>query len=242
MSGFTTQRLVLVQARVAGRPFDIGTGYFVTFRSWSSPRATLVARTTSDEPGSPYRARRPVTRTAQLEPVWRDAALDALLLRSAEPLAEIPPTAWVECDLENNAAWELSAYPDAGKADQDGKPAWKSVGLSGKVYAHGGGQGPKELELTVDAPPENAEQWKGVPARPLRQRELAGLSKEAPRSFSRRALRRCAGSRVAAELRLSPGAVSQVVGPFARRHLGACRDVGKQKCKPRSWPSGSTGR
>ena len=30
MSGFTTQRLVLVQARVAGRPFDIGTGYFVT--------------------------------------------------------------------------------------------------------------------------------------------------------------------------------------------------------------------
>jgi hypothetical protein len=101
-----------------------------------------------------------------------------------EPLAEIPPTAWVECDLENNAAWESSAYPDAGKADQDGKPAWKSVGLSGKVYAHGGGQGPKELELTVDAPPENAEQWKGVSGAPIFVNErLAGLIKEAPRSF-----------------------------------------------------------
>ena len=146
-----------------------------------------------------------------------------------EPLAEIPPTAWVECDLENNAAWESSAYPDAGKADQDGKPAWKSVGLSGKVYAHGGGQGPKELELTVDAPPENAEQWKGVSGAPIFVNEkLRRTDQGSAAEFSRRALRRCAGSRVAAKSRLSPGAVSQVVGPFARRHLGACRDVGSK--------------
>ena len=98
---------------------------------------------------------------------------------------------------------------DAGKADQDGKPAWKSVGLSGKVYAHGGGQGPKELELTVDAPPENAEQWKGVSGAPIFvKRELAGLIKEAPRSFRGG---RFAGARAQGLLqnrRLSPGAVS----------------------------------
>jgi hypothetical protein len=183
MSGFTTQRLVLVQAGLADRTFDIGTGYFVTSdlvltASHVVPERSLTSLEVRTELDGQWRA-------AELEPVWRDTAQDALLLRILAPLPEIPPIIWAESDFENNEAWESSAYPDAGKVNQDGKPAWKSVALSGKLYAHGGGgQGLKELELTVDAPPENAEQWKGVSGAPIFVNErLAGLIKEASRSF-----------------------------------------------------------
>jgi len=183
VAGFTTQQLVLVQAGVAGKPYDIGTGYFVTpdlvlTASHIVPEQALTSldvRTELDGQWHP----------AQLQPVWRSSTLDAVLLRTLKPLAEIPHITWVESDFDDDATWQSSAYPDAGKVDQDGKPAWKSVGLSGKLYAHGGGgQGLKELELTVEAPPPDAEKWKGVSGAPIFVNEkLAGLIKEASRSF-----------------------------------------------------------
>jgi hypothetical protein len=182
MAGFTSQRLVLVKAVVRGDDFHLGTGYIVTAdlvltASHVVPEQELTSLEVRTELDGKWRA-------AELHPIWRDTALDAMLLRIHSPLADTPEIAWVETEFDDDAVWQSSGYPDAGKVDQNGKPAWKTVGLSGKLQAHGGGgQGAKELELTVDAPPP-AEQWAGISGAPVFVGErLAGMIKEAPKSF-----------------------------------------------------------
>jgi hypothetical protein len=117
--------------------------------------------------------------------VWRDSGLDALLLRLIEPLPEMADVDWVEAEFEADVAWHSSAYPDAGMIDlADGKAAWKTVGLNGQLNAlGGGGQGPRELELTVDSPSHPA-QWAGISGAPVFVGDrLAGFVKEVAKGF-----------------------------------------------------------
>ena len=185
MPGLARERLVLVKAVVAGDDgisFRVGTGYLVT-----ADLVLTAGHVVPDEGLTGLEVRtedQGEWRTASLQPVWRDAALDALLLRIAPPFSEMPEVAWAETDFQTDAVWHSSGYPDAGKADQDGKWVWKSVGLGGKLQAlGGGGQGSRELELTVDSPPP-AEQWAGISGAPVFVGErLAGFVKEVPKSF-----------------------------------------------------------
>ena len=192
MPGFANEQLVLVKASFTvgdGKSFSVGTGYFVTAdlvltASHVVPEQNLIDLEVRTESDGQWRAVVP-------KPVWRDAVLDAVLLRVHPPLDATPDAAWIETDFEDDVGWKSSAYPEAGKVSNEGKPAWKTVGLGGTLHAHGGGgQGPRELELTVEAPPP-AEQWAGISGAPVFVGDrLAGLIKEVPKSFQ--------GGRVAA--------------------------------------------
>jgi hypothetical protein len=105
-------------------------------------------------------------------------------MRIHSPLTDIPQMAWVETAFTLDAPWESTGYPDAGIVDNHGERLWKTVVLKGEIYALGGaGQGSKELELSVDAPPP-AEQWAGISGAPIFVGDrLAGMLKEVPKSF-----------------------------------------------------------
>ena len=190
MTGLASALLVMVRARLEGDDGDyIGTGYVVSAdliltASHVIPEAhvkEILVRTEHD-------AKLHAVLSA---PVWRDATLDAMLLRLASPLPTAPEIRWLEEDFAADAQWHSSGYPVAAKIEREGQTEWKTVGLSGKIHAHGGGgQGLRELELTVEAPPP-AEQWAGISGAPVFVGDrLAGLIKEVPESFQ--------GSRLAA--------------------------------------------
>lgn len=185
MSGLARERLVLVRATITsgqGTSYSIGTGYLLaanlvlTASHVVPDSGVTLLEIRTDEPGQ-WHAMEP-------ELVWRDAALDAALLRPKVPFAELPEVAWAEETFDTDAVWHSGAYPKAGTVDQDGKTAWKTVGLGGKLQALGGaGQGGRELELTVDAPPP-ADAWAGISGAPVFVGDrLAGVIKEVPKSF-----------------------------------------------------------
>jgi hypothetical protein len=185
VAGFVSQQLVLVRVGVTaerGKSFSVGTGYFVTADLVLTAghvvpeHAVTDLKVRTEQDGE--------WRTAALPPVWRDTVLDAVLLRVEPALPEAPKVAWVETEFDADAQWHSSGYPAAGRIEDEGKALWKTVGLSGKLQAHGGGgQGRRELELTVDAPPP-AEQWSGISGAPVFVGErLAGFITEVPKSF-----------------------------------------------------------
>ena len=181
----STSSFVLVKASTsgdAGESFFVGTGYFVTANlvltaSHVVPEKNLTGLEVRTERDGQWRS-------AALQAVWRDAALDAVLLHINLPLDAAPQVSGWRTDFEDDAIWQSSAYPEAGKVSKEGKPTWKTVGLDGTLHARGGGgQGPRELELTVNAPPP-AEEWAGISGAPVFVGErLAGLIKEVPKSF-----------------------------------------------------------
>ena len=185
MSGFTKRRLTLVLAthlRNGSEAFDVGTGYFLTSdlvltASHVVPEAGVTRLEVRTENDGEWR-------NANLTPVWRDAALDAVLLRVETPLPDVDEPEWLEGDIQDDAGWRSSGYPDASKIDRGGRPAWKTAGLSGKLLASGGGgQGPKELELSVESPPP-ADLWTGISGAPVFVGDrLAGIVKEVPTGF-----------------------------------------------------------
>lgn len=185
MAGLARERLVLVKATstgAQGAAYSIGTGFLLTASlvltaSHVVPEAELTGLEVRTDDPAQWLA-------VQLQPVWRDAALDAVLLRLAAPLAELPEVSWAEGTFDDDAVWHSSAYPKAGSVDQAGKIVWKTVGLGGKLQAlGGGGQGARELELTVEAPPP-AQEWAGISGAPVFVGDrLAGLVKEVPKSF-----------------------------------------------------------
>lgn len=190
MSGIASEWLVMVKARVEGDDGDyIGTGYIVSADLVLTASHVIPdALVTELEVRTEHDAKlHPVLPT----PVWRDATLDAALLRLASPLHKAPAIRWAETDFEADVQWHSSGYPVAARIERDGQPEWKTVGLDGKLHAHGGGgQGLRELELTVEAPPP-AQQWAGISGAPVFVGDrLAGLIKEVPESFQ--------GSRLAA--------------------------------------------
>lgn len=185
MAGLAPERLVLVKTTLtgaAGTSYSIGTGYLLTSdlvltASHVVPESEVTQlEVRTDDPAQWL----PVAP----QPVWRDAVLDAALLRLQAPLPDLPDVSWAEAAFDDDAVWHSSAYPRAGTVDHEGKTVWKTVGLSGKLQAlGGGGQGMRELELTVDAPPP-ADEWAGISGAPVFVGDrLAGLVKEVPKSF-----------------------------------------------------------
>jgi hypothetical protein len=184
MPGLATQQLVLIKGTpsAADKGFYIGTGYFVTAdlvltASHVVPEEDLDRLQVRTESDGQWRE-------AERQPVWRDAALDAVLIRTQSPLANIPQVGWVETEFDDDVAWQSSGYPDAGIVEKEGERLWKTVALKGEINRlGGGGQGSKELELEVKAPPP-AEQWAGISGAPIFvDGRLAGMIKEAPKSF-----------------------------------------------------------
>lgn len=191
MPGLDPRRLALVIATVPGAggdTFRTGTGYFV------SADLVLTASHVVDAEGLTALDVRTeadaTTRVADPVPVWRDALLDAALIRiQGGGLGEVEPIAWLDETPVADLAWHSSAYPDAGKLRINGKPAYKTVGLDGTLHAGGGGgQGARELDLSVKDPP-TADDWAGASGAPVFVGErLAGFIAQAPRSFEGRRL------------------------------------------------------
>ncbi len=186
MAGLDGRRLALLQSTHSGSneraSYSIGTGYFLTgdivlTASHVVPSdgvSKLEVRTEADG----------VWRSAEPVALWRDTLLDAVLIRVLDPLGEVPDVSWVEDAFTDDLPWQSSGYPVAAKVEHEGKPARKTVGLDGKLHAQGGGgQGPRELDLTVEAPPK-ADHWPGVSGAPVFVGDkLAGFIKDAPESF-----------------------------------------------------------
>ena len=88
-----------------GVSFRVGTGYLVT------ADLVLTASHVVPEEGLTeleVRTQDPAE-WHTVQPVWRDGALDALLLRMATPRSEVAEVAWVETDFETDAVWQSSA-------------------------------------------------------------------------------------------------------------------------------------
>jgi hypothetical protein len=115
---------------------------------------------------------------------WRDADLDAVLIRLDDPLPGIAAAPWAEEAIVDNVDWQSVGYPKAAKIEDGGRPSWKSIGLRGILYgAGGGGQGRKQLDLGVDDPPA-IELWSGASGAPVFVGgQLAGFIRQVPPNF-----------------------------------------------------------
>ena len=177
MPGLDTQRLVLVTwtAKIVGqqnspRPVHhVGTGYFVT--------ANLVltaCHATPPADDTPVSVRVEETEDEEARwrkngcVVWRDESLDAALIKFDRPLAAAAaPVHWSETLPSEDSTWHSRGYPDASIVTVPGRESErKSAGLRGTVSGGGGGQGSKELELDVKAPPP-LEDWAGISGAPV---------------------------------------------------------------------------
>ena len=176
------RRLALVSCPVAGGTSEsVGTGYLIAAdllltASHVVPENAGAARVRIEADGSWH--------DALAGAVWRDADLDAVLIRLRQPRQGIDPVEWAEEAVVADEAWRSVGYPKAGVVLEDGRSSWKSVGLGGTLYAGGGGgQGHKQLDLGVTDPPA-PELWSGASGAPvLVGGRLAGLVKQVPPNF-----------------------------------------------------------
>ncbi|CAM5781090.1 S1 family peptidase [Rhizobacter fulvus] len=185
MPGLVRERLVMIQATVAGPEggTHVGTGYLidtdlVLTASHVVPDHVGVSIEVRVEKSGGWLAVAPV-------PVWRDSSLDAMLLRLVNPSPELAPVDWVDTEFGADVEWESGAYPDAATVDlPDGTTGSKTSTLKGQLYAlGGGGQGARELELTVEAHGAPAG-WAGISGAPVFVgNRLAGIVKEVAKGF-----------------------------------------------------------
>lgn len=187
MSGPDPRRLALVRCIFdAGDNTEsnrLGTGYFVT-----SDLLLTASHVIPDQAIKKIELRLEkganTWQTALNAPVWRDVTLDAVLLRAFTPLEELPPVKWHEGELDKDAPWNSTAYPFAASQKKDGFVELKSLGLRGILSAQGGGgQGPRDLDLSVEAEPEQS--WAGISGAPVFVGdELIGIIKSELDKFS----------------------------------------------------------
>jgi hypothetical protein len=153
---------------------------------------------------------------------WRDADLDAVLIRLCEALPDVTSVEWVEEAFVTNVPWLSIGFPKAGLVENDGRSSWKTVGLGGTLYAGGGGgKGKKQLDLGVADTPA-PELWGGASGAPvIVGGRLAGIVKQVPPNFRgdrligvpATSLLQSSGFRVAlAETWLAPDSLPKVVG------------------------------
>jgi hypothetical protein len=192
MAGPDLNRLALVfstlRASDGSTQYRVGTGYFITSNlvltaSHVVPENAQSVLIRAEQGAVPIH-------TANASPVWRDARLDGALIRVTPGLGEIPVVQWAEVSHGGNAVWESTAYPVAAKQQVDAHEQWKSAGLDGTLYGQGGGgQGVRELDLSVKAPPGPAG-WGGISGAPVFVGNLlAGIIKEVPDDFRGNRLR-----------------------------------------------------
>jgi len=179
-------RLALIISRrhdASGRDkYEFGTGYFVTSRlvltaSHAIPEDALEVWARLESTGVRHRAD---IADGKVKPAWRDARIDAVLLRVSPGLAQVEPVAWMDALPESDVPWRTTGYPDAASETIDDHTRFTTAVLKGMLYSQGGGgQGPRELELTVDAAAPK-EGWRGVSGAPVFVGEkLAGMIRQA---------------------------------------------------------------
>jgi hypothetical protein len=145
--------------------YTFGTGYFIT------SHLVLTAGHVIPEDAVEVRARQESTGVhhnaeiaeMKVKPAWRDARLDAVLLKVTPGLAEAEAEAveWMEDLPEIDVSWRTTGYPVAASETVDQSRRYTTAVLKGTIYSQGGGgQGQRELELTVDAP-ARTEGWHG---------------------------------------------------------------------------------
>ena len=111
------------------------------------------------------------------------------MLRVSPPIDIRNDVGFVDSQFSDNTSWSSLAYPAAAsQAGNDGRE-FKTAGLSGTLYAGGGGgQGPPDLDLSVDAPPEG-DGWEGISGAPVFvDGRIAGLIKSNLTGFAARRL------------------------------------------------------
>jgi len=169
-----------VRAANGSTQYRVGTGYFIT--------GTLVLTASHVVPENAQsveiRTGEGSFHEAHIEPVWRDVRLDAVLIRATPGLKDIPAVQWPEQPYSEDTAWESTAYAIAAKQQVDKREQWKGAGLDGTLYGQGGGgQGVRELDLSVNAP-ATPEGWGGISGAPVFvDGKLAGIIKEVPSDF-----------------------------------------------------------
>ena len=189
--GFELARLVLI----VGERRDekrFATGYLL--RPWLLLTAHHLVREFSAEK---LECRHEVGRTwheLEPQPLWSSEIADAAFFRLKEPIREI--FNWLpefkKTPISVTSSWESYGYPKASTIENEGEPLeFKTSGLSGKVYAYGGGgQGNRELELTVEAEPKDKLGWTGISGTPIFiDGLLAGIIKTSPEPFALRRLK-----------------------------------------------------
>lgn len=205
MSGLDKNRLVKITSTVetpGGPPSYVhGTGYFATNdlvltanHVLADGNAKQISIFVESQPSK--------WRSAELQPVWRDTELDALLLRVDEPLTGVKPLEFLEPPPAKDAGdeedenedvgdkeWRSAGYPIAAIQKGEGGQEWKSIGLKGNLYGlGGGGQGLRDLDLDVDNPPAG-NGWRGISGAPVFVDEkLAGIIKSHLPAFEARRL------------------------------------------------------
>ena len=185
------RRLALVKCTLADGTVSTGTGYLVNSDllltaghvvPQGASTAKLSVRIESDGAWC----------EALLQAAWRDADLDAMLIRLCNPRFDVDPVDWMEEAVNNDVRWHSCAFPKAGTVKKNGSSSWKTVGLGGTLYAGGGGgQGDKQLDLGVDDPPSQKvddlsllQAWAGASGCPVVVNgRLAGIIKQVPPNF-----------------------------------------------------------
>ncbi len=182
------RRLVQVWCTPAdGSAPRVGTGWFVTAHLVLTAdhvlppggAAAIAVRTEADK-------RLRSVAAEHLQPVWRNALLDAALLRVDDGLDGAIQTDLDASPPDPNAAWHTLAYPRAGAVPDGAQHDWLTVSLSGQVSAQGGrGVNLQALELTVSSPPKQAEDWSGASGAPVFVgQRLIGVLRSAPTAFA----------------------------------------------------------
>jgi len=193
MGGFDSKRLVLIHSIVkdAGKEKHIfGTGYFVTNKLVLTASHVLSAGPPEKievRPTVPHGAASSSWIEALKVPAWENIKLDAALIEVTQPLEDLEPPNWGAMDFKQNETWTSVAYPKASSQTIEGLTEFKTSGLQGILYAHGGGgQGIRELELGVE---HEAELWNGISGAPVFvEGKLVGIIKTSLTSYEQKRL------------------------------------------------------
>ncbi|HEX8650036.1 MAG TPA: serine protease [Pyrinomonadaceae bacterium] len=194
MAGLDIKRLALIHSKVktsSGDEHVYGTGYFVTTELVLTASHVLskgLPELIEVRPGAHAHGRESSWVEAEPKPVWENAKLDAALIRVVQPISEdVPLPDWGDMDFQKNQDWDSVAYPDASSEETQNGTEFKTSGLRGTLYAHGGGgQGTRELELGVE---DEATLWAGISGAPVFVGEkLVGIIKSSFSSFEQRRL------------------------------------------------------
>ena len=184
MSPPDPNRLVLIISTLEGGQagFRIGAGFFVTedlvlTGSHVVPEVAKKTEVRVTAGGARHQVLFPA--------VWRDAILDAVLLRVKPGLPGVPPVRLATTQFTESQTWESAGYPLASVEHSDLGDTWTTKGLYGKLLA-GGGEGgrTRKLDLNVESPPREITQWQGISGAPVFvDNLLAGIIKEVPRNY-----------------------------------------------------------
>jgi hypothetical protein len=166
--------------------YQFGTGYFVTSQlvltaSHAVPDDAMEVCARVESSGARHRAD---VAEGKVKPAWRDTRIDAVLLRVSPGLVQAEPVEWMDALPQSDVRWRSTGYPDAAPERIHEHTRFTTAGLVGVIYSQGGGgQGQRELELTVDAPAQK-EGWRGISGAPVFVGDkIAGIIREVLNDF-----------------------------------------------------------